>query len=78
MLAEPRCFTRGCRHFLGVRQEPSETELDERAFCSAFPDGIPADIAYGYNAHTAVDERQDGTDVYEPHPDFVNEPGGQG
>lgn len=50
MLKEPRCFTRRCRHFIGVDQ-PDGTELTERVICAAFPSGIPAEIAYGDNLH---------------------------
>ena len=50
MLIEPRCSVRRCKHFLGVLQ-PDGMELTERNYCSAFPDGIPTDIAYGDNKH---------------------------
>jgi hypothetical protein len=50
MLAEPRCYTRRCRHFIGVSQ-PDGTELTERVICRAFPEGIPDEIAYGDNMH---------------------------
>lgn len=50
MLAEPQCSIRNCRHFKGVRQ-PDGTEATERVYCSAFPDRIPDDIAYGDNLH---------------------------
>ena len=50
MLIEPRCSVRRCKHFLGVVQ-PDGTESTERNYCSAFPDGIPGDIAYGDNLH---------------------------
>ena len=50
MLATPRCYERQCRHFIGVSQ-PDGTELTERVVCAAFPDGIPAEIAYGENLH---------------------------
>ena len=51
MLAEPKCYTRKCAHFLGVKQ-PDGTEETECVYCVAFPDGIPDDIAYGRNLHT--------------------------
>lgn len=50
MLAEPRCYTRNCRHFIGVKNDGDEAT--ERVFCVAFPDGIPDDISYGDNLHT--------------------------
>lgn len=43
ILAEPKCYTRKCRHFDGVEGD----EPDERVVCEAFPDGISDDIAYG-------------------------------
>ena len=50
MMAESRCWTRRCKHFIGVSQ-PDGTELTERVVCKAFPDGIPDEIAYGDNLH---------------------------
>jgi len=50
MLAEPRCFTRKCKHFLGATQG-KDVELGEWVNCKAFPDGIPTEIAYGDNLH---------------------------
>ena len=50
MLRRPNCHKRKCRYFLGVSQ-PDGTEDTERATCSAFPDGIPDEIAYGDNEH---------------------------
>lgn len=50
MLAEPTCWTRQCKHYIGVIQ-PDGTELTETNSCIAFPDGIPAEIAYGENRH---------------------------
>jgi hypothetical protein len=65
MLGEPHCSIRRCRHFTGVSQ-PDGTEMTERVVCSAFPKGIPDDIAYGANKHTTVDRRQSNKIVYEP------------
>lgn len=48
MLVEPKCFERGCKHFLGVAGDDEETE---RPRCEAFPQGIPAEIAYGDELH---------------------------
>lgn len=50
MLAEPKCFTRRCKFFIGVSQ-PDGTEMTEVNVCEAFPDGIPNEIAYGDNKH---------------------------
>ena len=51
MLMEPKCWTRNCKHFIGVSQ-PDGTEMTERHVCKAFPDMIPSEIAYGDNSHT--------------------------
>lgn len=45
---EPRCSERECKHFLGVFQKDGQYV----PYCSAFPDGIPDEIAYGDNLHT--------------------------
>lgn len=50
MLNEPRCYSRKCIHFQGMKQ-PDGTEETEVVICSAFPDGIPHEIAYGDNLH---------------------------
>lgn len=47
-LGPPRCWERGCKHFIGVDQ-PDGPELSERVVCTAFPNGIPDEIAYGEN-----------------------------
>jgi hypothetical protein len=50
MLVEPRCSIRGCVHLTGVYQFDG-TERTERPCCTAFPRGIPNEIAYGPNLH---------------------------
>lgn len=50
MLEEPKCSERRCKHFLGAKYLGSEEET-EVVFCAAFPEGIPAEIAYGDNLH---------------------------
>lgn len=50
MLPEPRCFTRNCVHYFGVKWLGPE-ENSEAHVCNAFPDGIPNEIAYGDNLH---------------------------
>ena len=50
MLAEPKCWTRKCKFYLGVIQ-PDGTEMTETNACKAYPDGIPFDIAYGDDEH---------------------------
>ena len=49
MLGEPACFTRKCKHFIGVKNDGDETT--ERNYCKAFSDRIPNEIAYGNNKH---------------------------
>ncbi len=50
MLDEPKCYTRNCKYFKGVKWLGRE-ESSEVPFCQAFPRGIPATIAYGDNLH---------------------------
>ena len=50
MLAEPTCWTRKCKHYLGIIQ-PDGTEMTETNYCKAFPKHIPSEIAYGDNKH---------------------------
>jgi hypothetical protein len=64
MLAEPNCWKRKCKHFIGILQ-PDGTELTERNVCEAFPDMIPEDIAYGNNRHLEPLQEQDNNIVYE-------------
>lgn len=64
MLEEPTCFTRKCKHYLGVIQ-PDGTELTEKNYCKAFPKGIPNDIAYGDDKHLKVRDAQDNEITYE-------------
>ena len=51
MLAEPTCWARKCKYYIGVIQS-DDTELTETNSCKAFPDGIPSGIAYGEHDHT--------------------------
>lgn len=64
MLAEPKCFTRSCKHYQGVLQ-PDGTELTEVNYCDAFPKGIPREIAYGDNPHQTPLPGQKNNIVYE-------------
>lgn len=64
MLAEPKCWTRQCKHYLGVIQ-PDGTELTETNSCKAFPKGIPSEIAYGNNLHDKPLKDQGNSIVYE-------------
>jgi len=49
MLQEPECHKRKCCHFLGAFNKGSEAT--EWVRCTAFPDGIPEEIAFGSNLH---------------------------
>lgn len=64
MLLESNCSTRNCKHYLGIIQ-PDGSELTERNFCTAFPDGIPDEIAYGDDLHTEIHPDQDNDIVFE-------------
>ena len=50
-LEEPRCFTRKCIHFIGVKNLIEGDAFSVANFCNAFPNGIPDEIAYGDNLH---------------------------
>jgi len=65
IMAEPNCYTRRCRHFLGVRQDVEGDETTEKVVCRAYPLGIPDAIAYGKNPHTKP-YPGDGGRRYEP------------
>ncbi|MDD5053428.1 MAG: hypothetical protein PHO27_11905 [Sulfuricurvum sp.] len=64
MLGEPKCYTRECKHFTGVKQD-NEDEATERVICEAFPDGIPDEIAYGDNLHSKKFPSQKNDIVFE-------------
>lgn len=51
----PQCVMRECRHFEGWKPYPQPPEAIPASFpfCRAFPEGIPAEIAYGENLHLA-------------------------
>ena len=51
-LIKPKCFSRKCKYFIGaVSPDTSDPENGQKVICSAFPDGIPEEIAYGNNLH---------------------------
>jgi hypothetical protein len=50
MIRVPECKLRQCKHFIGVVQD-NAVESTERVVCRAFPNGIPASIAYGDDRH---------------------------
>ena len=64
MIKEPNCFIRNCKHFKGVIQ-PDGTELTEKSYCAAYPNGIPDDIAYGKDKHLKVRDDQDNDIIFE-------------
>ena len=64
MIAPPKCYERDCVYYLGMLQ-PDGTELTEVPHCHAFPKGIPSEIAYGNNKHTAIHPDQEGTFVFQ-------------
>ena len=64
MIAEPKCFIRNCKNYIGVDQ-PDGTELTEKVICSAFPEGIPNGIAYGNNKHLVPYQGQTNSIVFE-------------
>lgn len=41
--AQPECFRRKCKHFIGIK--------DGEFVCKAFSEKIPDDIAYGPSLH---------------------------
>ena len=64
MLAEPTCWTRKCKHYIGVIQ-PDGTEMTETNSCKAFPKGIPSEITYGDNRHTKPLSDQENDIIFE-------------
>jgi len=65
MLTQPNCFKRECRHYAGVKWL-GKFESTERNVCSAFPKGIPDEIAYGADKHLTKHPDQDNDIVFEP------------
>lgn len=64
MIGEPNCAKRNCKHLQGVKQADG-TEMTEVVYCTAFPDGIPDDIAYGTNLHMEVHPDQENEIIFE-------------
>ena len=64
IIMEPKCFERKCKHNIRVIQ-PDGTEMTEQNACDAYPNGIPADIAYGDDLHLKVRPDQDNDIIYE-------------
>ena len=63
MLEEPTCYTRECKHFMGIT---GYKEPDQYFICKAFPDGIPDKITYGDNLHLEPLKDQ-GNDIVYTH-----------
>lgn len=59
MIKEPNCWTRKCKHLIGVKKDGFD-ERTERPVCAAFPDGIPKEIAYGNELHIQPYEGDNG------------------
>lgn len=69
-LIQPNCFERQCKHFIGIAQDPEEKEKEGKdgiqvVNCTAFPKGIPDEIAYGTNKHLVPYPGQENNIVYE-------------
>jgi hypothetical protein len=64
MLQEPTCYTRECKHFMGIARDK---EPDQHFICKAFPDGIPAKITFGDNLHHKPLKDQGNDIVYAHH-----------
>jgi len=64
MIAPPRCWERGCIHYIGISQ-PDGTEISERPVCDAYPNQIPDEIAYGEDLHLTVRGDQNNKIVFE-------------
>lgn len=64
MIQVPRCFIRRCTHYQGVRWIANK-ESSERCYCTAFPAGIPVDIALGKDLHQSVRGDQINSIVFE-------------
>lgn len=67
MLRESDCAIRHCKHYLGIVQ-PDGTEMTEKHYCRAFPDGIPSEISYGGIKHVTKHPKQENDIVYEKGP----------
>lgn len=64
MISEPKCYSRKCKHYQGVKRLGTE-EITETNYCPAFPDGIPNEIAYGNNKHLSPFAGQVGDTIFE-------------
>jgi hypothetical protein len=57
------CYNRHCKFFENVKQD-NEDESTERFVCTAFPDGIPAEIVEGKNLHIKPTKEQENDIVF--------------
>lgn len=64
MIHEPDCYKRHCKHYKGIIQFDG-TEMTEKNYCEAFPEGIPNEIAYGNNSHVKPIKDQGNEIVFE-------------
>ena len=64
MMEKPKCFSRKCKHYSGVKWLDPKEEISEVHYCVAFPEGIPDEITYGSNKHLTP-EPGDGGVVFE-------------
>ena len=47
MILSPKCYERGCKHYLGVKTDNDVVEKNERHYCGAYLNGIPEEIVMG-------------------------------
>lgn len=65
MIAPPQCFLRKCSHYIGIISDSLGDEISERPACTAYPNGIPDDIAYGNLLHLEVRSDQNNDIVFD-------------
>ena len=68
MIDPAECRARRCRHLVDTSIVPGTEYNDPVALkwhCSAFPDGIPAEIAHGTDKHLTKHKKQKNNLVYE-------------
>ncbi len=65
MIAPPACYERQCKHYIGVKELIEDEEGSEVCYCTAFPNGIPFDIAEGIDLHSKPTKDQENKIVFE-------------
>ncbi|MCP3684762.1 MAG: hypothetical protein GY861_19005 [bacterium] len=65
MIAEPNCFKRSCKHYLGFKSTTDVRTAKGVHTCEAYPEEIPFEIIYGDDKHLEIREDQDNQFVYE-------------